>query len=337
MEGIVPAGREAKKQKAMIRIADYDLLTHEIQIPFFFGEKTLFRLNYTGFRCHVDIFSTPVMDRPRPPFEELKDSGYRIALTLSQPVSRRMPKLAFRKGYICYAIKHYRRFYIDTTVPFETYLERYRGKTLSTLRRKVKKVQQSCSRGESLRIFRTPEEIREFVEIAREISRKTFQYKLLNQGLQDADAYISDYLKKAEEDRIVGLILYAEDKAVAYNLCPIYGDGAMIYYYTGFDTEYGQYSPGTALQYLTIETAFELDHVKYYDFCAGEGKHKLLYTDSYQLCADMAYFPLSPGYLFVVLAKVVYDGLLETVKYPFRKLGLGEKIRKMIRRKAVNT
>ncbi|MFH0758621.1 MAG: GNAT family N-acetyltransferase [Bacteroidota bacterium] len=320
----------------MIRIADYDFLTDEIQIPFFLGERRLFKLNYKGFRCHIDIFGTPEMDSPVPPREEMKASGHRIAMTFSHPVSRKMPKISFRQGYICFAWKHYKRYYIDTSVPFENYLERYKGKTLSTLKRKVKKVNDSCKSGNSLRIFTSPDEIREFVGIARDISGKTFQYKLLNQGLQDSEQYVSDYLRKAEENRIVGLILYAEDIPVAYNLCPVYGDGVMIYYYTGYDPEFGQYSPGTALQYLTIETAFELEHVNYYDFCAGEGKHKMLYTDKYQLCADMLYFPINLKFFFVVMMKFTYDGLLEIIKYPFKRLGLGQKIRKMVRRRVVS-
>ena len=319
----------------MIRTADFDLLYEDIQFPFTLGEKTLFTLHYKGYRCHVDMFSTPEMDIPSPPLEEIKASGHRIGLTYSHPVTRKMPRISFHQGMICFAMKHFRRHYIDTSGAFEQYLERYKSKTLSTMRRKIKKLKNSCESGESVRIFTTPDEIVEFVEIAREISKKTFQYKLLNQGLQDGEMYMEDYLRKAEENRIVGLIIYAEDTPVAYNLCPIYGDGVMIYYYTGYDTEFRNYTPGTVLQFLTIETAFGLDQVNYYDFCAGEGEHKKLFTNTHKLCADMIYFPLTPRFLFVVLFKVSYEGLLAVIKYPLKKLGKADKIRKMIRRKAV--
>lgn len=318
----------------MIQFADYDLIYDDIQLPFFLGEKAIFNLNYKGFRRHIDAFGTPEISSPSPPVEELKSSGYRIALTYSIPVARKMPKIAFRQGYICFTLKHYRRLYIDTNREFEQYLERFKSKTISTIRRKVKKATNSCESGPGIRVFTTPEEITEFVGIAREISRNTFQYRLLRQGLQDNERYMNDYLRKAEEKKIVGLILYAEDKPVAYNLCPIYGDGVMIYYYTGFDTDYSNYSPGTILQYHTINTAFTLDHVKYYDFCTGGGQHKEMFTDEYKICADIIYFPLNPRYLFTVLFKLTYDALLNIIKYPVRRLGKADNIKKMIRSKA---
>jgi hypothetical protein len=318
----------------MIHIADYDFLTNDIQLPFKLGEKTLFNLNYKGFRCHIDIFRTPELSSPLPPFEEMKASGNSIALTISYPVARRMPKIAFRQGYICYTLKQYRRLYVDTNREFAQYLERFKGKTISTIKRKVKKVTDSNESGTSLKVFTTPEEITEFIGIAWEISKKTYQHRLLNQGLQVNERYMNDYLRKARENRIVGLILYAKDTPVAYNLCPIYGDGIMIYYWTGFNPEYNKYSPGTVLQYRTIETACGLDHVKYYDFCTGEGKHKELFTDVYKLCAEIFYFPLNPKYLFIVISNWIFDTLINIVRFLTRRLGIKDRIKKMVRAKA---
>ena len=318
----------------MIQIADYDLLTNDIYFPFYFGEKVFFNLKYKGFRCHSDIFRTPELASPLPPIEEMKVTGSRFAQTISYPVALKFPRIAFRSGYICYTIRQYRRLYIDTNRDFELYLERFKGKTLSTIRRKVRKVEESNPSGTSVRLFTTPEEIDEFVDIAENISRKTYQFRLLNQGLQVTEEYKKDYRRKAGEKKIIGLILYAEDTPVAYNLCPIYGDGTMIYYYTGFDPDYNQYSPGTVLQYLTIKTACQLDQVKKYDFCTGEGAHKELFTDVFKSCADIYYFPFTPKYLFIAFAKLIYDSILDIVKHMLSLLGITEGLKKMIRSNA---
>ena len=318
----------------MIHTADYDFLTTDIQFPFFFGEKVIFNLNYKGFRCHSDIFRTPELSSPLPPLEELQASGSRIAQTISYPISGKFPRIAIRSGHICYTLRQYRRLYIDTNKEFEQYLERFKGKTISTIRRKVRKVEESNISGPSLRVFTTPEEIGKFVDIAEGISRKTYQFRLLNQGLQVTEEYKSDYLRKAREKKIIGLILYAEDTPVAYNLCPIYGEGTMIYYYTGFDPDYNKYSPGTVLQYLTIKTACQLEQVKKYDFCTGEGKHKELFTDVYKSCADIFYFPFTPKYIFIVSSKLIYDTALDVVKFLVKRLGKTERIKKLIRSNA---
>jgi hypothetical protein len=318
----------------MIQNADYDFLTNEISLPFYFGEKPLFTISFKGFQCHADVFANPEISTPDPPAGELKQGGWRIAMVYSYPVSKKLSKIVFRKGYICYTLRHYRRFYIKTDRTFDKYLERFRGKTLSTLRRKAKRVSGSCQSTPPLKVYTTEEEMREFIGIAGEISRKTFQYRLLNQGLQESDEYRNDFLVRADEKRIAGLILYAEDRPVAYNLCPIYGNGVMIYYYTGYDPDYATYSPGTVLQYWTIETACKLDHVSYYDLCTGEGKHKELFADDYKYCADTLYFPINPWYLFIVLANAAYDGSMGMVKFLIRRLGKTDQIKKAIRNRA---
>ncbi len=318
----------------MIRIADYDFLTDAITLPFHFGEKAIFTLNYKGFRCHVDMFGTPELEKMGPPLEEMKASGFTKALTISYPVARKMPRISFRQGYICYSLRHYKRLFIDSNGNFEDYLTRFKSKTISTIRRKTKKVCNSCESGSFFKVFTTPDEISEFIEIARGISRKTYQYRLLNQGLQDNEKYMEDYLLKAGNQKIAGMILYAEDSPVAYNLCPIYGDGAMIYYYTGFDPDYSKYSPGTVLQYQTIQAAFELDQVKYYDFCSGEGQHKEMFANNSKYCADIIYLPVNPKYLFVIFFKVIYDSVMDLVKFLISRFGGTAKIKKMIRSNA---
>ncbi|MCK5136586.1 MAG: GNAT family N-acetyltransferase [Bacteroidales bacterium] len=142
----------------MIAIADYDFVNDDIQLPFYLGEKTIFSLKFTGYRCHTDIFENPEITVPSPPLEDFKDTGHCIAYTGSCPLTKKMPRLSFHQRHICYVIRQYRRFYISTD--------------------------------------------------------------------------------------------------------------------TGFDTNYNKYSPGTVLQYKTIETAFAHDQLKIYDFCTGEGKHK---------------------------------------------------------------
>jgi len=318
----------------MIRIAEYDFISDSITLPFYFGEKEIFALKYNGFQCHVDMFGTPGLEKMRPPLEEMKASGFTKALTYSYPVARKMPRISFRQGYICFSLKHFKRLYIDTQGTFEEYSTRFKSKTLSTIRRKTKKVANSCESGNFFKVFTTPDEISEFIKIAREISRKTYQFRLLNQGLQDNDRYMKDYLLKAENQKIVGMILYAEDTPVAYNLCPIYGDGVMIYYYTGFDPDYREYSPGTVLQYQTIQTAFELDQVKYYDFCSGEGQHKEMFADKFKYCADIIYLPAKPKYFFIIFTKLTYATAMGVVKFVIRKLGFTKKIKKKLRGKA---
>jgi hypothetical protein len=108
----------------------------------------------------------------------------------------------------------------------------------------------------------------------------------------------------------------------------------LIYYYTGYDPDFNNYSPGTVLQYKTIETAFSLDQIKKYDLCTGEGKHKELFADEFKNCGDIIYFPLSPKYLIIVYIKVFYDLVLAGLKFIVKRLNKADEIKKWIRRKS---
>jgi hypothetical protein len=315
----------------MIKTANFDFVDNNIQVAFKFGEFTLARLNYSGFKRATDIFNNPVISSPNPPIEDLKNTGHQIAYLSSYPVAKKLNSLSFKKRYICYTARHYKHYYIDCSSGFENYCESFKSKTISTIRRKVKKVAASCSNEEYFKIYRTPAEIEEFIGIADSISKKTFQFKLLNQGLQCSQKYVEDYIQKANDEKIIGFILFVNDQPVAYNLCPIYGDGVLLYFYTGYDPEYSDYSPGTVLQYKTIETAFKLDYIKKYDLCTGEGKHKELFSDEFIHCADIYYFPLTLKNFFNISFKVVYDKALDAIKFVIRKIINVDRVKKWIR------
>lgn len=315
----------------MIIKADYDFVDDNIQLAFFLGEIKLFRFTFKGLRILCDIFKNQPVSFPFPPKEEMKATGYKLAYLCSYPVSGKLPVFSIKDGYICYTVRQYKHYYIDSTNGFENYLKNFKSKTVDTLRRKVKKVASSCTSGDYFRVFSTPNEIKDFLPLANEISKKTFQFQLLNQGLQYSEKYINDYLRKAEEGKILGFLLYIENKPIAYNLCPIYDDGVMIYFYTGYDPAYSEFSPGTVLQFKTIETAFNLKPIKKYDMCTGEGKHKELFTKEYKTCADIYYFPLSAKYLIILCSKIIYEKIIGFIKFVIKKLFNVDQIKKWIR------
>jgi len=163
---------------------------------------------------------------------------------------------------------------------------------------------------------------------------KSYQHRLLNQGLPLSAEFKSKMIQQANEGKILGFILFVEDKPAAYTVGPLDDEGVMLYDHTGYDPGYDIYSPGTVLQLKVIEAAFENDKIIFYDLCTGEAKHKEIFTDDFKLCGNVYFFPLKPKYLLMVFAKVFMDYVTVVLKSVLDYLGLKEKLKRYIRRNA---
>ncbi|RZS96991.1 GNAT family N-acetyltransferase [Cecembia calidifontis] len=312
--------------------AIYDILDDNINLSFNFGEVALRNLNFKGYWCNIDIFQTKPISAAYEPIIDINGKENRkILLYISYPISQKLPVLSFKNGYICYTPNQYKHYFLDCNISPEEYLQTFQSKTRSTLKRKIKKVSSSCTHTEYFKVYKSPEEILEFLPLAKEISDKSFQFQFLNQGLKYSDLYINEYLERAREGKILGFILFVEDKPVAYNLNPIYDGGVMIYYYTGYDSNYSEYSPGTVLQYKTIEFAMNSDFVNKYDLCIGEGKHKEYFTEQFIFCGDIYYFPLNIKHSFILISKVAFDNLIKVIKNTGKLFFNLDKVKKWMR------
>jgi len=314
--------------------ADFEFIKHKVFMLYSVGEKTFFQLSFEGLTCNANIFKNPDLLTLSPPKKEMKEKGVDTAYIYSCPLSKRFPRITFNENYICYVDVLYRHYFVRVDRDYEQYLKGFRGKTISTLRRKVKKVATSCKNKPYFQVYSTPDEIEAFYETAKTISLKSYQHKLLDQGLPLTEQFKQKIIQQAREGKIQGFILFVEDKPAAYTAGPIYDEGVMLYDHTGYDPGYDEYSPGTVLQFKVIEAAFKNDKLAYYDLCTGEGKHKEMFTDDYKLCGNVYFLPLRPKYLFIVFTKVFIDSATGVFKKALDRLGLKEKLKRYFRRNA---
>lgn len=234
----------------------------------------------------------PVDKIDLPPLHEASD-GF---LLRSVPES----VVAGEPGMIRYVMQRFPRYYIDMSTDFEAYKSKFSGKTRSTIQRKVKKFAEHC--GGTLRwsTYRTPEEIREFWKLARSISVKTYQEKLLDAGLPDGPQYLLRAESWAADDALRAYLLFDGETPVSYLFCPIQ-DGVINYAYLGYDPNYQKLSAGTVLQWLALEELFNEQRYRYFDFTEGESEHKRLFGTGKLECAHVAL--LRPTFANRVLAR----------------------------------
>jgi Acetyltransferase (GNAT) domain len=219
----------------------------------------------------AEVAATPCL----PTYELLKDSeGY---LLRALPLGRAQPVLRPMGDFLCYVMQQYDRCYIDLAQSFDDYKAKFSSKTRSTITRKVKKWAEYCGGELTWRSYRTPDEMPQFHALARSVSVRTYQERLLDAGLPEGPDFVSGMRRAAELDRARGYILFHGDKPVSYLYCPI-EDGIVVYAYLGYDPEYLKHSVGIVLQWLALEQLFDEARFRYFDFTEGESDHKRLFA-----------------------------------------------------------
>jgi CelD/BcsL family acetyltransferase involved in cellulose biosynthesis len=296
------------------------------------GEIFLFNVKLPAlvFNAHFTNL-TNNLDEPRLPIERFS-SKMEAILIRSHPVDKELPRLEGLPQSIRYVPAHYRHYYIDLQCSFAEYLAKFSSKSRSTLQRKVRKFAEFSGGEVSWREYRRPEEVEPYYQLAREVSHKTYQERLLNVGLPEGEDFLREIKDQAARDQFRGYILFHQEKPVAYLYCPIQ-DRILLYRNLGYDPEYRQWSPGTVLQYVVLERVFAEGRYQMFDFTEGEGAHKEFFSTGSIQCADIYY--LRPTLRNRLLLRT-HSGLktfsANTVK-ALDRFGVKSKIKQLIRSK----
>ena len=187
-----------------------------------------------------------------------------------------------------YVVERFPRYYVDmANQDFEQYKAKFSAKTRATLGRKVRKFIESSGGDLHWECFSAPDDLERFWQLARAVSAKTYQERLLEAGLPEDASYRQQALQWASEDRLRAFLLFHRGQPVSYLFCPI-RDGVVEYAYLGYDPSYQHLSAGTVLQWLALEKLFAERRYRFFDFTEGESQHKRLFSTGHLECANVA-------------------------------------------------
>ena len=283
-------------------------------------------------RLDLMLAETPFADLPEafdpaslpPPAEGI--DGYLIR---SCPADGQLWRIRRSKEHLLYAPRRYRRHWTAIEGGFDAYLGTLSAKTRSGLRRKVRKFE-DASGGRDFRVYRTPAEMEVFFGLARPVSEKSYQERLMGAGLPATPAFREDMRSLAAAGLVRGYLLFHQGRPVAYTYGPV-EDGVVIYDHTGFDPAHSALSPGTVLQFLILENLFAEGRFRCFDFTEGEGAHKALFgTDSLD-CMDL--YVLRPGLRTwcAVLIQTVIERGTERIAAVLDRLGIKRRLKRLLR------
>jgi CelD/BcsL family acetyltransferase involved in cellulose biosynthesis len=261
-----------------------------------------------------------------PPAPPTGADGVRV---LSAPTARLAEVAARYPGFIAGARQDYRRHYIAMGEGFAAYMERFSGKTRSTLRRKARKLAEEAG-GYRVTEHRTPGEIESFLAAALPLSSRTYQARLLDAGLPDSPEARRAMLEAAEDDRMRCFLLHAGGEAVAYLSLPVTG-ATLVYAHLGYDPAWARLSPGTVLQMEALERLFEEGRYRWFDFTEGEGAHKAMFGTHHAACSSMMLLAPTLANRTLLGARAGFDAGIAGAKTLAERSGALGRIRALLR------
>ena len=279
------------------------------------------------------LAETPFADLPKrldpaglPPPSKGVD-GYLIR---SCPAEGQAWRIRRTRDHLLYAPRRYRRHWTEISGDFETYLGTLSAKTRSSLRRKVRKFEDAAG-GRDFRVYRTAAEMEVFHGLARTISEKSYQERLMDAGLPTTPDFCAEMRSLAKADLVRGYLLFHQGTPIAYTYGPV-EDGVVIYDHTGFDPAKRALSPGTVLQFLILEDLFAEARFHRFDFTEGEGAHKALFGTHSLDCMDL--YVLRPGLRTVgaVLIQTAIERGTERLAAVLERLGIKRHLKRLMRR-----
>lgn len=228
-------------------------------------------------------------------------------------------------------LRTYPRHLVDLTAGYEAYMAKFSSKTRSTLKRKVRKFQNLSGGAIHWERFRTKEEVAKFLPLARELSAKTYQERLLDAGLPDTAAFTKQAEDLASRNAVRAYLLYLNARPVSYLYLPV-DRGRVIYAYLGYDPAHAEHSPGTVLQLLAMEGLFAEPGLTVFDFTEGAGQHKQLFATHAVECADVVLLKRKAGPLAIAWAHKSFANAEAALVAVLNHLGLKKWIKHMVRR-----
>ena len=251
-------------------------------------------------------------------------------LLRSLPLAEIQPRLSVKSGFICYIPAQFERCYIDLAMTFEEYSNTFSAKSRSTIRRKIRKFNEFCNQNMHFEVYKNADEMQTFYQLARTLSEKTYQEKLLDAGLPDSEAFRQEMKEKAQQDQVRGYLLLNDKKPVAYMYCPIF-DGVVLYQHLGFDPDYKKLSVGTILHWLVFENLFQESKFRFFDFTEGSSDHKQMYSTGRILCGNIFILENAFSMRFWIRCHMLVEDFSLGLGKLFDALGLKAKIKRFIR------
>lgn len=281
--------------------------TQAVPLRLMVGARTLATVRRRLVRVPQTLAEARAGECPVLPPLPAAAQGY---LVTSLPEAQRAALLG--GGLLGFVRQRYTRFYVDLSSGFDAWFAGLSANTRQGLKRKAKRL------GGEVRCYRTPAEMAAFHPLARALSARTYQERLLGSGLPDN---LADLQRLAGADGVRAWLLMREERPVAYLCCPAIGD-TLLYAHVGHDPDFAALSPGAVLQLAALRDLFAEGRFAWFDFTEGEGQHKRQMASGGVACVDLMLLRPTLANRALIAALAGFDGGVAFAKRVVRRVGV---------------
>ena len=312
---------------AMSDIAAQPAHARPIQLKFEIGARTLMAIQRSLVRIPLSLEDARAGMIPELPALEREAHGYAVT---SLPENLKDVMVSASGDMLPFVRQRYTRYFIDFSVGFEGWWNGLSSNARQGMKRKAKKIAAESGGDLDVRAFSRPSELDEFHDVARRISLRTYQERLMGSGLPDGPEFLREMVAMSAADRVRAWLLYIAGEPAAYLYCPIIGDN-VIYAHVGHDPAFNDLSPGAVLQLEAMRDLFDENRFARFDFTEGEGQHKRQFATGGVPCIDLLLLRPSLANRLTMAALGGFNRGVAVVTSGVQKAGLG-KLAKKLRR-----
>lgn len=239
-------------------------------------------------------------------------------------------------GWLAHVTDAGPQYVADLTLGVDAYWAQFSGKTRNTLRRKVKAFKDANGGDVVWRMFRSPDELREFHTQAQALSRQTYQHKLFDHGLPSDEAFVARTLDKASRGDAWGCLLYFQGRPCAYFY--LEGEGEVLGWdYVGYDSALARLSPGTVLMTVVMDTFQGLGRYRFMDFGSGESQHKAVFSTGQVRMGNLMLLRPTWKHRLLLVAHRAFATAVGGAMGGFKRSGLHQWLKKNLKRRAAGS
>lgn len=194
---------------------------------------------------------------------------------------------------------HFRRFMrqekrlhhrIRLPPTFQDYMNSFSGRHRGNLLRNPRKLANDTNKKVHIDLTTNSADVDRFITEAVKVSRKTYQWHLLQRGLQDPDALKRRLHLAAERGWLRSYLLKLDEEALAFMLGTQYNN-RFEHVDIGYDYEFGKYRLGNILQILVMEDLFQRNPPRTFEFGIHADYKAEFGNESYEAVSTLLFRP----------------------------------------------
>ncbi|WP_294330596.1 GNAT family N-acetyltransferase [uncultured Sphingomonas sp.] len=292
-----------------------------VPLRFMIGARTLCTVRRRLVRVPCNLRQARTGDAPALPDLPRDADGY-----LGTSLPEAQVETLRRGGLLALVRQRYTRSFVDLSIGFDRWFAALSANSRQSLKRKAKRLAADSGGQLDVRRFRTADELAIFHPLARAVSARTYQERLLGAGLPEDLAMLQ---RLAAEDRVRAWLLYLQDRPIAYLCCTADAD-TLRYTHVGHDPDVAALSPGAVLQLEALRDLFG-DRFAWFDFTEGEGQHKRQMASGGVACVDLLLLRPTLANRMLLAALMGFDAAVSLAKRAMQRIG-GQGLAKRLRR-----